>query len=78
MMRIRRLRIALPARLRPTAERDARLIAEAAARQLAAGPRDGLPRRIAVAGAGATGHALAQRVEVALRGGGALTKIGGD
>jgi hypothetical protein len=66
-MRIRRLRIALPARLRASAEPDGRLIAEAAAEHLLAQQGGAGPRRVAVSGQGAAGHALATRVRIALR-----------
>ena len=57
-MRIRRIRLVLPPRLKPTAARDGRAIAEAAAEALAArgaAPDGPLPMQ----GAGRTGAALA-------------------
>ena len=59
-MRIRRMTITLPPRLRRTAEREARLIAQEAAERLAKGAPD--PVVVEVAGGGASGHALAAAV----------------
>ncbi len=67
-MRIRRLTLALPARLKDTAHHDARLIAEALARELHS--RDTVPDRVQIAGHGQTGAVLAQRVALALPKGG--------
>lgn len=59
-MRIRRMTIRLPARLRGTAEHDARRIAQAVAERMGGD----LPQRMSVdvKGQGASGHALAQAV----------------
>lgn len=59
-MRIRRMTIRLPARLRGTAEQDARRIAQAVAEQL----QGDQPKRLSidVSAQGASGHALAQVV----------------
>ncbi|MEX2520671.1 MAG: hypothetical protein WD969_15210 [Paracoccaceae bacterium] len=69
-MRIRRMTITLPPRLRGMAEHQARLIAQQAAERLAAGA----PARIdvAVEGRGAAGHGLAEMV------GGRLSAVGGS
>lgn len=64
-MRIRRIRLVLPARLRPCAARDGRAIAEAAAEALARGGRAPVgPLRIE--GAGRTGTALAMETAARL------------
>ncbi|MCB1800550.1 MAG: hypothetical protein KDI82_02570 [Gammaproteobacteria bacterium] len=59
-MRIRRMTLRLPARLRGTAEQDARRIAQAVAEQLH-GDQPG-QLRVEVKTAGASGHGLAQAV----------------
>ncbi len=51
-MRIRRIRIALPPRMKGTAAADARLIAETIATALHGSSAGGAPLRIAVDGAG--------------------------
>ncbi len=67
-MRLRRLTLTLPARMKDTAHHDARRIAEALARELHG--RDAAPGRVTIAGHGQTGAALAQRVALALPKGG--------
>lgn len=59
-MRITRMTLVLPPRLRYRAEHDARLIAQAAAEQLGAGPPSAI--RVELDGQGATGHGLAAHV----------------
>ncbi len=59
-MRIRRIRLVLPARMKPRAGADARLIAEAAAEALANGGAVNGP--LIVPGAGRTGAALATEI----------------
>lgn len=59
-MRIRRMTLVLPARLRGMAEHEARRIAEEAATRI--GDSSGGPLRIEVTGNGLTGHALAGAV----------------
>jgi len=61
-MRIRRLRLRLPPRLRATAEHDARLIANAAAEQLAGQGGARPVQQLRLPGDGAPAHALAQRL----------------
>ena len=69
-VRIRRIRLVLPARMKATAVHDARAIAEAAGEALAgAAPGEG-PGRIEVPGRGLTGAVLAGQVGLALKGGG--------
>ena len=63
-MRIKRLRITLPARLKDTASHDARAIAEAAAQAL--WENGGQAATVTLAGQGQRGAALAQRVGLAL------------
>lgn len=63
-MRIRRLQITLPARLRDTAHHDARAIAEAAAQAL--WENGGQAGTVTLAGQGQRGALLAQRVGLAL------------
>ena len=67
-MRIRRLRLRLPPRLRATAQHDARLIANAVAEQLAG--QSGAPpvRQLRLSGDGAPAQALAQRVRALVAG----------
>ncbi|MBK0327771.1 hypothetical protein I5535_10750 [Rhodobacteraceae bacterium F11138] len=67
-MRIHRLTLTLPARLKDTAHHDARRIAEALAQELHA--RDSAPDKIQISGQGQTGAVLAQRVALALPKGG--------
>ena len=69
-MRVRRMTLVLPARLRGMAEHEARRIAEEAAARL--GDSTGGPMPIEVAGNGLSGHALAGAVgrAVAARTGG--------
>jgi len=59
-MRIRRMTVVMPARLRHTAAHEARRIAQAAAEQLI----DGAPRKMQVdiEGRGQSGHGLAASV----------------
>ena len=59
-MRIRRLTLTLPSRLRPIAERDARLIAQAVAEKL--GPDTPSKVELQIDGHGAQGHGLASMV----------------
>ena len=59
-MHIRRLTIALPPRLKATAHRDARLIAEALAERL--GPDSGGAVSVELQGNGHSGPVLAQQV----------------
>lgn len=59
-MRIRRMTITLPPRLRPQAGSEARRIAEEAVRHLGNGSPASV--RITVDGNGTSGHALAQTV----------------
>jgi hypothetical protein len=66
-MIIRRLRIALPARLRATADRDGRALAEALAAELAARGLTG-NQSLTLPSAGQTGAGIAQRVGSALPG----------
>lgn len=59
-MHIRRLTLTLPARMRGTAERDARLIAQGIAERL--GPDAAPNLTLTLQGSGAPGHAVAQQV----------------
>lgn len=67
-VRIRRVRLVLPARMKATAVHDARAIAEAAAEALARGGAG--PARVEVPGRGLTSSVLAGQVGMAIRGGG--------
>lgn len=58
-MRIARMTIVLPARLRHVAEPEARRIAEATATQLALGGHRGGDIRVELSGNGLSGHSLA-------------------
>ena len=66
-VRIRRIRLVLPARMKATAVHDARAIAEAAGEALA---RGGAAGRIEVPGRGLTGTVLAGQVGLAMKAGG--------
>jgi hypothetical protein len=67
-VRIRRIRLVLPARMQATAVHDARAIAEAAGEALAKG--GAAQGRVDVAGRGLTGTVLAGQVGLAFKGGG--------
>jgi hypothetical protein len=67
-VRIRRIRLVLPARMRATAAHDARAIAEAAGEALTKGRA--APGRIEVPGRGLTGVVLAGQVGLAVKAGG--------
>ena len=65
-MRVRRMTVVLPARLRGVAEHEARRIAEEAAASLGAGAAAGGHVRIEVAGSWRSGPALSGAVSRAL------------
>ncbi len=67
-VRIRRIRLVLPARMKASAVHDARAIAEAAGEALSQGGAG--PARVEVPGRGLTGAVLAGQVGLALKGGG--------
>ncbi len=67
-VRIRRIRLVLPARMKATAMHDARAIAEAAGEALAKGGPG--PRHASAPRRGLTGTVLAGQVGQALKGGG--------
>jgi hypothetical protein len=68
-VRIRRIRLVLPARMKGTAVHDARVIAEAAGKALAGAPGEA-PGRVEVPGRGLTGAVLAGQVGLAVGAGG--------
>lgn len=74
-MRIRRLQITLPARMKDTAHHDARALAEAVAQ--ATWKTGGIDAPVTLAGQGHSGALLAQRVGLALSKGKGGTGNGG-
>lgn len=61
-MRVKRMTITLPPRLRHLAEHEARLIAQQAAEQLARGGGQGGNIQVELPGNGLSGHSLAHSV----------------